>query len=127
MNNQALHGISAHPCALTFLEGKTMSNDITETTVPSTENERNFGLQPTRRRRPSVNITPAERLGRIAIGLATIVVGAILLASASSAIAVIFEVLLVAAGADLVVTGAMGHCPLYAKLGHVPTSLRKSS
>ena len=104
-----------------------MSNDITETTVPSTENERNFGLQPTRRRRPSVNITPAERLGRIAIGLATIVVGAILLASASSAIAVIFEVLLVAAGADLVVTGAMGHCPLYAKLGHVPTSLRKSS
>ncbi|MDQ2739025.1 MAG: hypothetical protein M3Y35_10535 [Actinomycetota bacterium] len=22
------------------------------------------------------------------------------------------------------VTGALGHCPLYAKLGHTPTSLR---
>jgi hypothetical protein len=36
----------------------------------------------------------------------------------------VFEVLLVAAGLDLVVTGALGHCPLYRKLGHVPTSLR---
>lgn len=25
---------------------------------------------------------------------------------------------------DLVVTGALGHCPLYAKLGHVPASLK---
>ena len=104
-----------------------MNNDINESKVSSTENDHGDGLQLTRRHRPSVNITPAERLGRIAIGLATIVVGAILLAAASSALAVILEVLLVAAGADLVITGAMGHCPLYAKLGHVPKSLRRQS
>ncbi len=80
-----------------------------------------------RANRPSVNITPQERVGRIAIGLAAAVAGAVFLASASSAIAVILTVLLIAAGLDLVVTGALGHCPLYAKLGHVPTSLRSSS
>jgi hypothetical protein len=77
--------------------------------------------------RLSINITPAERIGRIAIGAAGIVVGAILLTSAGSALAVILEVLLVLAGIDLVVTGALGHCPLYAKLGHVPKSLRRQS
>ena len=33
------------------------------------------------------------------------------------------ELLLIAAGLDLLVTGAIGHCPLYQKLGHVPKSL----
>jgi len=47
--------------------------------------------------------------------------------SATSVLAVVLEVLLVAAGLDLAITGALGHCPLYAKLGHVPASLRKSS
>lgn len=47
--------------------------------------------------------------------------------SAMSVLAVVLEVLLVAAGLDLAITGALGHCPLYAKLGHVPASLRKSS
>ncbi|MFI4971066.1 MAG: YgaP-like transmembrane domain [Hyphomicrobiales bacterium] len=75
----------------------------------------------------SINITPAERLGRIFLGGAGAVAGAVLLASAASALAVVLEVLLVAAGVDLVVTGALGHCPLYAKLGHVPASLRRSS
>jgi hypothetical protein len=40
-------------------------------------------------------------------------------------LAVTLEVLLVLAGADLIVTGALGHCPLYKKLGHVPPSLRR--
>jgi hypothetical protein len=31
------------------------------------------------------------------------------------------------AGADLLVTGALGHCPLYQKLGYIPTSLRGQS
>ncbi|HVX23353.1 MAG TPA: DUF2892 domain-containing protein [Acidimicrobiales bacterium] len=79
------------------------------------------------RRRASINITPAERAGRIGLGLAAVVVGAILLAGASSVVAVVLEALLVAAGLDLVVTGATGHCPLYAKLGHVPASLRRTS
>lgn len=45
-----------------------------------------------------VNITRTERAGRILSGLA---------------------------GADLAVTGALGHCPLYQKIGFVPPSLRR--
>ena len=72
-----------------------------------------------------VNITPTERLGRVAIGLAAVIAGAILLASAGSALAIVLEALLLAAGLDLAVTGMLGHCPLYAKLGHMPQSLRE--
>jgi predicted phage tail protein len=71
-----------------------------------------------------VNISPAERAGRIVLGAAAIVAGIVLLASAGSAWAVVLELLLIAAGADLLITGATGHCPLYAKLGHIPRSLR---
>ena len=78
-------------------------------------------------RRFPVNITPTERAGRILVGLAGAIAGLVLLASASSALAAVLEVLLVAAGLDLLVTGAIGHCPLYQKLGHVPRSLRSSS
>jgi hypothetical protein len=77
--------------------------------------------------RPSVNITPIERAGRVALGLAVIIAGALLLTSAISVIAVVLEILLIGAGLDLAITGALGHCPLYAKLGHVPKSLRSSS
>ena len=76
-------------------------------------------------RRPEINITPAERAGRIAIGALAAIVGVVLLGSAGGALAVVLEVLLVLAGLDLVVTGALGHCPLYHKLGHVPPSLRR--
>ena len=74
--------------------------------------------------RGSINITPAERGARILIGGLGAMAGIVLLAEASSALAVALELLLVLAGLDLVVTGALGHCPLYAKLGHVPASLR---
>lgn len=74
----------------------------------------------------TVNITPAERFGRVAIGLAAIMAGAVLLASAGSVLAVALEVLLIAAGLDLAATGALGHCPLYAKVGYIPRSLRES-
>ena len=77
--------------------------------------------------RPTVNIAVSERAGRIVLGVAAVVVGAILLASARSALAVVLEVLLVGAGLDLTVTGALGHCPLYAQLGHIPPSLRSPS
>ncbi|TWE27438.1 YgaP family membrane protein [Prauserella muralis] len=73
----------------------------------------------------TVNITPVERVGRIVVGLGAIVVGVILLAAASSVLAIVLEVLLVLAGADLLVTGALGHCPLYRKLSYVPPSLRR--
>ena len=75
-------------------------------------------------RRLAVNITPVERGGRIVIGLAAVIAAVILLVSAGSALAVVLEILLIAAGLDLVVTGALGHCPLYQRLGHVPASLR---
>lgn len=77
--------------------------------------------------RPSINITPAERVGRVVIGAAGAIGGLILLASAGGALAIILEVLLVLAGLDLLITGAIGHCPLYHKLGHVPQSLRGPS
>jgi uncharacterized membrane protein HdeD (DUF308 family) len=76
-------------------------------------------------RRPTVNVTPPERAGRIVLGLVGVVAGVVLLGAASGALAVTLEVLLVLAGLDLIVTGALGHCPLYKKLGHVPQSLRR--
>jgi hypothetical protein len=78
-------------------------------------------------KRPSISITPAERAGRIVLGAAAVVSAAVLLASAGSVLALVVEALLAAAGLDLGVTGALGHCPLYAKLGHVPASLRRST
>ena len=81
-----------------------------------------FGL-----RRPAVNITPAERLGRVAIGLFAMVAGGLLLAGAGSVLTAVLEILLVLAGVDLAVTGALGHCPLYHKLGYVPASLGRQS
>ncbi|MFI4977252.1 MAG: DUF2892 domain-containing protein [Solirubrobacterales bacterium] len=78
-------------------------------------------------RRPGVNITPPERAGRILLGLLGIVAGVILLGSAGGALAVTLEVLLILVGADLAVTGALGHCPLYKRLGHVPPSLRRTA
>lgn len=77
------------------------------------------------RRRFPVNITPAERVGRIVLGAAAALVGLVWLTSAGSALVVVLEIFLVAAGLDLVVTGALGHCPLYQRLGYVPRSLRR--
>ena len=76
-------------------------------------------------RRPQINITPAERLGRIAVGIAGTLAGLLLLGSTGGTAAVVLEVLLVLVGLDLAVTGALGHCPLYKRLGYVPRSLRR--
>ena len=72
-----------------------------------------------------VNIIPVERWGRMIVGVAAIVAGGVLLLGAGSVLAVLLEVLLVLAGVDLLVTGVLGHCPLYQKLGYVPASLRR--
>ena len=74
--------------------------------------------------RPSVNITGLERVGRVVLGGLAVIAGVVLLASAGSVVAIVLEVLLVLTGLDLVITGALGHCPLYRKLGYVPSSLR---
>ena len=76
-------------------------------------------------KRPVVNITPLERVGRVLIGGVGALGGLVLLASAGSIGVAMLEVLLVLAGLDLVVTGALGHCPLYAKLGHMSRTLRR--
>jgi hypothetical protein len=73
-----------------------------------------------------VNITPAERVGRILLGLVGAVGGILLLAGSPTALAGALEVLLVLAGLDLVVTGATGHCPLYQRLNYLPRSLGRS-
>ena len=75
-------------------------------------------------RRPNINITSVERAGRILMGTAAVIAAVVLLTSAGSAVAVVLELLLAAAGLDLVITGAIGHCPLYKRLGYVPPSLR---
>lgn len=75
-------------------------------------------------RRPPINLTASERAARIVAGLAGMIAGAILLASAGGAVAAVLEVALVLVGLDLVVTGALGFCPLYKRLGYVPPSLR---
>ncbi len=76
-------------------------------------------------KRPVINITPTERAGRVLMGALAVVGGALLLASAGGTLTAILAVLLVLAGLDLIVTGALGHCPLYRKLGHIPASLRR--
>ena len=73
-------------------------------------------------KRPEINVSPSERVARIVAGAAAAILGVVLLASASGAVALVLLALLVLAGLDLVVTGALGHCPLYHKLGHVPRS-----
>jgi len=76
--------------------------------------------------RPSVNITPAERWGRMLIGLIGVVAGVVLLVQGGSTVVIVFDALLVVAAFDLLITGMLGHCPLYSKLGHVPASLKRS-
>lgn len=71
-----------------------------------------------------VNISRGERIGRGLIGVVGIGAAIVLLASVGSAVSAVLELLLVAAGLDMLVTGATGHCPLYKRLGHVPRSLR---
>ena len=78
------------------------------------------------RNRLTVNISPLERAARIGLGLVGVIGAVALLIGSSELVTVVLAVLLGAAGLDLMVTGARGHCPLYAKLGHEPASLRRS-
>ena len=74
-----------------------------------------------------VNISPAERAARVGIGVVGIVAGVWLLTAGPGLLAAALEVLLILAGLDMLVTGALGHCPLYQRLGHVPATLRRVS
>lgn len=76
-------------------------------------------------RRPIINITPVERIARVLCGLAGVLAGAVLLVIQDGVALTVAGALLVLAGLDLVVAGAIGHCPLYRRLGYVPSSLRR--
>jgi hypothetical protein len=78
-------------------------------------------------RRPPINLSPGERLARIVAGAAGAVAGTLLLLSAGGPAVVVIEVALLLAGLDLVVTGALGFCPLYHRLGRVPRGARRSA
>lgn len=78
-------------------------------------------------RRPPINITPTERVGRVVVGVIGVVLGTILLGSTGGAAAIVLEVLLVLVGLDLAVTGALGFCPLYKKLGRPPLAQKAAT
>ncbi|MGK2877610.1 MAG: YgaP-like transmembrane domain [Solirubrobacterales bacterium] len=74
-----------------------------------------------------MNISVVERAGRIPVGVVGMVAGLLLVRSGDGTVPLVLGLLLAAAGLDVLVTGLTGHCPLYAKLGHVPSSLRRRS
>jgi len=71
-----------------------------------------------------VNISPAERAGRIAIGLAAAIAGIALLVGASSVLAIVLEAALVLLALNVVFTGVTGYCSLYKRLGRAPRPAR---
>ena len=75
----------------------------------------------------TTNISTPERVARVGLGGLAAVLGLVIIVGGPSVWAFIGALLLVAAGLDFVVTGATGYCPLYARLGHVPRSLRQVS
>jgi len=78
-------------------------------------------------KRLTVNITPAERAGRVAVGVVVVLGGTLLLASTSWFEPVVLQALLVLAGLGSILTGLIGHCPLRARLHHTPSSPGRAS
>jgi len=70
------------------------------------------------------NISNGERVGRIVVGAALAVLGVVVAFGGPGLWGWAGALLALAAGIDLIVTGARGYCPLYARLGHVPSSLQ---
>lgn len=78
-------------------------------------------------RRPRINVGPAERVARVVLGGGVAIVGLLIALGGPGVWALVGAILLIAVGLDFVVTGALGFCPLYARLGHVPRSLRSAT
>lgn len=68
----------------------------------------------------SINVTPAERIARVMIGLAGVISGAYVLTAGATVVTAVLAVLLILAGLDLVVTGATGHYPAVPEAGIRP-------
>jgi hypothetical protein len=73
---------------------------------------------------PEVNISTPERWARVIVGNAALAIAVLLLADGAGTLPGVLAGLLALSGLDLAVTGALGHCPLYRRLGHVSRSLR---
>lgn len=73
-----------------------------------------------------VNIDPAERLARITVGAGVSIIGILLLFTTRSVLATVLAGLLVLAGLDLLITGALAHCPVYATLGRTLESQHRT-
>ena len=63
-----------------------------------------------------VNLSLAERMARITVGVLGAAGAVVWLALAPSVVVAVGALLIAAAGIDLVFTGARGYCPLYAWL-----------
>ena len=74
--------------------------------------------------RATVNITPAERVGRAVVCLVALVVVDVVIPGVAGAVALALLMLLGLAGLDLVVAGASGHCPLHKKPGRVSLAVK---
>ena len=76
-------------------------------------------------KRRTVNITPLERTIRILVGTGLVLAALAVVSGGITVISVVGALLLAGAGLDLLITGLTGFCPLYARLGYVPPSLRR--
>ncbi len=72
----------------------------------------------------TVNVTPPERVGRGYIGFLSAGLGGGFLSDAGSVVVIGAEVMMILAGTYFVLTGMLGRCPIYRRLGHVPASLK---
>ena len=71
-----------------------------------------------------VNLTPPERIGRAYVGFLGAGLGAGFISDAGTVLLLGAEALLIVAGTYLTLTGLLGRCPIYRRLGHESASLK---
>ena len=77
-----------------------------------------------------MNVGAAERTLRMTVGWTVVMLGMILVGAQGSSMRVVAGAALSAVGAAIFVTGYLGRCPLYRRLGHssrLPTRARPLS
>lgn len=74
----------------------------------------------------SINITPGDKISRLAIGLVSIISSAVLLTSAGGVLAAVLKVLLIGMVLDFALADTLSQSALYAKCGCVPASFGRS-
>jgi hypothetical protein len=77
-------------------------------------------------KRPEINISSPERWARVGVGVAALALSVTLLTGGGGSLQSFLAGLLGLSGLDLAVTGALGHGPLYRRLGHVPSCLGRT-